>query len=72
MVIMTTLRQELEVMTYPEIQEMKRVFIQVRDGLCDEMEEKNDKWVYDLQIRKKIETANQNIRIVKQYIANIL
>ena len=43
MVIMTTLRQELEVMTYPEIQEMKRVFIQVRDGLCDEMEEKNDK-----------------------------
>lgn len=55
-----------------ENENMLDTFIHTRNSKHEELEKKNDQWVYDLKLRREIETVNQNIEIVKAYIYKII
>jgi len=45
---------------------------EILNRLHDENEKKNDQWIYDLQLRKKMATVRSNIEIVKKSIYTII
>ena len=66
------LPKQLEVNSLFENENMLDDFIHTRNSKHEELEKKNDQGVYDLQLRRDIETVNQNIEIVKAYIYKII
>lgn len=66
------LHERLEANSVFDNENMLDTFIQTRNSKHEELEKKNDQGVYDLKLRREIETVNQNIEIVKAYIYKIL
>ena len=66
------LHERLEANSVFDNENMLDTFIQTRNSKHEELEKKNDQGVYDLKLRREIETVNENIKIVKAYIYKIL
>ncbi len=66
------LKEQIKFNTFKENEQMLDDFIKTRDSTHERMEELNDRWIYNLQLRKDISTANRNIEIVKKSIYSLI